>query len=334
MRKERQLVKELMLLGEVPLLVGEAGIGKTTMIYDIAADLGLPLVDLPVQLMNPEDLLGLPLIKDGKTEFTLPSWFPTRPSVIFLDEINRASSRIRGALLKLLYEKTVAGVRLPEGTLMAAAMNPPTDDYAVDELDDAALLSRLIPVELGVSVKDWLAYMEAKNGNSLVIGFIKAYPEWLLGGANDPLPRPNPRTWEKISKVLNGLSDEVKDEFLTSLLNKMVGVKAQAAFTKFVEGLKSFDPKAVFDARARDSLLALKPNLQLIAMSRALDMALEDPTLDFVGALSYFVDKAPKEVIVSLYRTITEDERYASIKAGISKSAKLSLALSRLISRI
>jgi len=334
MRKEKQLVKELMLLGEVPLLVGEAGIGKTTMIYDIAVELGLPLVDLPVQLMNPEDLLGLPLIKDGKTEFTLPAWFPSRPSVIFLDEINRASSRIRGALLKLLYEKTVAGVRLPQGTLLAAAMNPPTDDYAVDELDDAALLSRLVPVELGVNVADWLAYMEAKSGNNLVIGFIKAYPEWLLGGANDPLPRPNPRTWEKISHILNGLSDEVKEEFLTSLLNKMVGVKAQAAFTKFVEGLKSFDPKAVFDKGARDSLLALKPNLQLVAMSRALDMALEDPTLDFVGALSYFVDKAPKEVIVSLYRTITETDRYASIKAGIAESPKLSLALSRLISKI
>ena len=334
MRKEKQVVKELMSIGEVPLLIGEAGIGKTAMIRDIADELKLKLVDLPVQLMNPEDLLGLPVVKDGKTEFTKPTWFPDGPAVIFLDEINRASNRIRGALLKLLYEKTVAGAPLPQGTLMAAAMNPATDDYNVDDLDDAAFLSRMIPINMGVDVKDWIEYMTAKNGHPAVIGFIKAYPEWILGGSNDPLPRPNPRTWEKISNIMKGLSNTAKDNYLAAILNTTVGVKAQVAFMKFAEGFKSFDPHELFDPKTRDNLLTLKPNMQIMALERALAMAAADPKLDFVGVLSYFVDKLTKEVFVAIYRKITETKEYDKIRVAVVTDPSVSLALSKLISSI
>lgn len=334
MRKEKQVVKELMSIGEVPLLIGEAGIGKTAMIKDIADELKLKLVDLPVQLMNPEDLLGLPVVKEGKTEFTKPTWFPDGQAVIFLDEINRASNRIRGALLKLLYEKTVAGAPLPQGTLMAAAMNPATDDYNVDDLDDAAFLSRMIPINLGVDVNDWIEYMTAKKGSPAVIGFIKAYPEWILGGSNDPLPRPNPRTWEKISNIITGLSSTAKDNYLAAILNTTVGVKAQVAFMKFAEGFKSFDPHELFDPKTRDNLLTLKPNMQIMTLERALAMAAADPTLDFVGVLSHFVDKLTKEVFVAIYRKITETKGYDKIRVAVVTDPAISLALSKLISSI
>ena len=56
------------LSGRKPLLLrGRHGIGKSEVVYQIAAELGLPVVERRASQMTEGDLLGLPSLKSGVT---------------------------------------------------------------------------------------------------------------------------------------------------------------------------------------------------------------------------------------------------------------------------
>ena len=83
------------------LLLGKSGTGKSQIIQSIAQSLNLPVVDLRLSQLPPEDLNGLPApatIANKNTPsfgYLTPEWFakflPDTPFVLFLDEINQAT---------------------------------------------------------------------------------------------------------------------------------------------------------------------------------------------------------------------------------------------------
>ena len=56
------------------LLRGRHGIGKSSVIYQYAESLGLPIVERRASQMTEGDLLGLPTIDEGVTSFCPPDW--------------------------------------------------------------------------------------------------------------------------------------------------------------------------------------------------------------------------------------------------------------------
>ena len=73
------------------LLIGKSGTGKSEIIKEIADELGLPVVDLRMSQLPPEDLNGLPAPTDDKKAFTylLPEWFykfqPDTPFILAVE---------------------------------------------------------------------------------------------------------------------------------------------------------------------------------------------------------------------------------------------------------
>lgn len=65
----------------VPVISGLPGIGKTSHVYDVALELGLVPVLIPVDTISPEDIIGLPLSddEDGKltVKFSEPALYKT-----------------------------------------------------------------------------------------------------------------------------------------------------------------------------------------------------------------------------------------------------------------
>ncbi len=321
------LLIELLKAGQVPLLVGPAGIGKTAIVYEIGGKLNMPVIEIPLQLTEPEDFLGLPQIIDGQTKFTRPDWFPITPAIIFLDEFNRANPRILGSLLKLLWEHRIGSYILPTGSVIIAAMNPANDDYEVEELTDQALLSRVIQIPFDVNPSEWLEWAREKNLNTAVIDFIRHYPEWLITTSGEV--KCNPRAWEKTSQVLNGLSKQVADEFLPLVLNRLIGVQAAKAFLQFLDGAKSLDPRIVFDNPTE--VLGLSADKQIIVLERAFTIASQEERLEsFTASLAVILPKLQKEVAVGFYRNIlgNKDEKVqAALKKLLANPTFIKLAL-------
>ena len=142
------------------LLIGEAGTGKTSRVKSWARHRGVNLVQKDAKTLDPSDMGGIVARKydteKGKQTNTATKLTNTEfdqldqpNSVLFLDELNRAPSDVKGSLLTLIQDHVVndveakGGTRLLKGFLFTiAAINPASSGkYDVEPLD-TAMLSR------------------------------------------------------------------------------------------------------------------------------------------------------------------------------------------------
>ena len=159
----KEVIRVIMEEGEVPMLVGEAGIGKTEVIKELSHETSRQLHIVVLSQMEPGDLLGLPFIDGGATRYSPPDWLPkTGKSIIFFDEINRAHRLLRAAVMELLIDKRIHSHVLPEETWVVGAVNPSNENYEVYEIIDLAFIDRFVWIPVTNSLDSWSEYMKNK----------------------------------------------------------------------------------------------------------------------------------------------------------------------------
>lgn len=231
----KYLSQKIMKAGEIPLLIGHFGVGKTDIAREIASQTGRKLIILVLSQMEPGDLIGLPARDENKTKFLAPDWWPEDGNVIILlDEINRAHRSIRNAIMQLLVDKRIHNHILPEDTWIMASMNPPDENYdQVELITDPAFLSRFFILEIHPEPNEWIKWASSHNVSHEVIQFIEKYPEFLSvheGVSLKASIKPSPRSWYKLSRVLSLLSEEDKKEYSYILASGIVGPEAAKVF--------------------------------------------------------------------------------------------------------
>ena len=231
----KKLAKKIMSAGEVPLLVGHFGVGKTDIAREIAKETGRQLIILILSQMEPGDLIGLPSREEGKTVFLKPDWWPeSGQTILLLDEINRAHRSIRNAIMQLLIDRRIHNHILPDGTWIMAAMNPPDDEYDQAELiTDPAFISRFFILEVNPDPDEWIEWAERNGVHESVRNFIKEYPEFLSSRRTISLRaelKPSPRSWYKLGRVLSALSDEEIEKYGYTVAAGILGPEAAKAF--------------------------------------------------------------------------------------------------------
>ena len=128
-----------------PVLIrGRHGIGKSEIVYQIAAKLDLPVVERRASQMTEGDLLGLPSTDGDVTSWCPPEFLATacaQPVILFLDEVDRAVTEVRQGLFELCDSRKIAGQTLHPETLIIAAVNGGEHgaQYQVGEMDPAEL---------------------------------------------------------------------------------------------------------------------------------------------------------------------------------------------------
>ena len=108
------------------LLRGRHGIGKSCVVYQTGAVMGLPVVERRASQMTEGDLVGLPVIKGDTTTFNPPDWFKQacdEPVLLFLDEVDRATVEVRQGIFELTDSRKLNGHTLHPDTLVFAAVN-------------------------------------------------------------------------------------------------------------------------------------------------------------------------------------------------------------------
>jgi hypothetical protein len=157
------------------LLEGPTGIGKSELVAEVARTLGIAHVVLDLSLLEPPDLVGLPITEDGRTRYALPRFLPRDGAgILMLEELNRAERYIQQPALQLLTARALHEYVLPEGWACFAAINPETGDYQVTPLD-AALRARFLHVPVRADRAAWLAWAGARGVHPAVTALVRAH---------------------------------------------------------------------------------------------------------------------------------------------------------------
>jgi hypothetical protein len=237
------------------MLVGKHGIGKSEIVTRFYRDeRGMEVVAFFLgQMSDPGDLIGL-LNKDeatGRSVFLPPYWWPVdgKPIVLFLDELNRARPEILQSVHELALNQTLAGKRLPPGSIVVAAVNE-GDEYQLTDLDPA-LVSRFNLYELAPTVEDWLLWADENGVDARVVSFIQRHHQHLDGDGGGAAAEaltaraglvkgPDRRAWARASALLRPF--EHVDDTLVKILAGIVGTAAALAFKKSLAGALPVTP--------------------------------------------------------------------------------------------
>ena len=102
------------------LLRGPHGIGKSALPRHVGRVLGLPVVDRRLSQMSEGDLVGLPELVNGVTRFAPPDWYKKacmEPTIVFLDELNRATPEVMQAAFQIVLDRELNGHRLNDAVI-------------------------------------------------------------------------------------------------------------------------------------------------------------------------------------------------------------------------
>jgi len=222
---------------------GPPGVGKSSIVHAIAAERGIPVVDLRASLLDPTDLRGIPAIDSGRAVWCPPAFLPSAsdtPGILFLDEINAAPPLVQASLYQLVLDRRVGEYELPSGWWIVAAGNR-NQDRAVTFRMSSALANRFVHLTLEPDVEDWRNWAIERRLHPLVVSFIAVRPAMLWQEPGEGAAYPTPRSWEMVSDMLNTFESH------GDCSDIIPGVVGQAAATEFAGHTK----KAISEKKMR-----------------------------------------------------------------------------------
>lgn len=205
------------------MLWGPPGIGKSQAVKQLAKKIEAgtgkktAVTDVRLLLFNPIDLRGIPTANADKTLaiWLKPQIFQMDDSenvinLLFLDEISAAPQSVQAAAYQITLDRVVGEHRLPENCIVIAAGNRVTDKSVAFKMPKA-LANRLLHIEVSGSFTAWKEWAVKSGINGKVVGFLSFRQNYLMQfeAATDDLAFATPRSWEMVSNVLNGVSNDV-----------------------------------------------------------------------------------------------------------------------------
>jgi hypothetical protein len=205
------------------MLWGTRGVGKSSVVRQVADHFGVALVDLRLTTIEPVDIRGAIYADDAqeKTVWFPPEFLPTADEpdgILFLDELTAADQRLQISAYSLILDRRVGHYRLPDGWLVVAAGNAAFHG-AVSHDMGTALADRMFHFNVQTVIDAFLDYAATCDFAPEVMAYLKVRPDKLDDTqaqlANDHLIGASPRGWEDVSDVIKSdLSDSAKRVFV------------------------------------------------------------------------------------------------------------------------
>ncbi len=205
------------------MLWGTRGVGKSSVVRQVAEHFGVPLVDLRLTTVEPVDIRGAIFADDvlSKTVWFPPEFLPSpqQPEgILFLDELTAADQRLQISAYSLILDRRVGNYCLPDGWAVIAAGNA-SFHGAVSHDMGTALADRMFHFNVQTVIEAFLVYAADAGFAPEVMAYLKVRPDKLDDTqaqlANDHLIGASPRGWEDISNVLkSGISEAAKRVFV------------------------------------------------------------------------------------------------------------------------
>ena len=264
------------------MLWGAPGIGKSSLIQQIAVEMDRHVLDLRLAQLEPTDLRGVPMPDNtiGRARWYLPAFWPDRaetdmekkvettdkdgnkktttitikagnclngPGIVFLDEIEKAPISVKNASLQLVLDRSIGTYQLPDDWAIVCAGNREEDGCFSAPLG-AALSNRMIHLDIEADVDAWGMWARDNGVLDDIIGFLYFKPE-LLYKQTEEHAFPTPRSWVMASSLSENCKTQKEQK---ELIGAAVGRSAAQEYVVWQNVYKSVDPEKVFAGEMPD----------------------------------------------------------------------------------
>ncbi|GGR43944.1 ATPase [Deinococcus seoulensis] len=244
------------------MIWGPPGVGKSSVVAQVAARHGLDFVDVRLSQLAPTDLRGLPVPEADGQGGGVSRWYPPEflprggQGVLFLDEVNMAPPTMQGMAQQLILDRRVGSYELPDGWFVWAAGNRKEDRASVFDMP-APLANRFLHLTVRPDFDSWRAYALAHGLHEHVIAFLTFRPE-LLWRLDPQQPAwPSPRAWEMAARLHRAGLDATP----------AIGDAAGAEFSAFVRLYEQLpDLGTVLEGRGAGLRLPDEPSVRYAAV--------------------------------------------------------------------
>lgn len=288
----------------VPMFLwGPPGIGKSQIVAQVAADLGLPLIDIRAVLLDPVDLRGVPTVIDGVTRWNPPIFLPTEgEGVLFLDELPQAPESVQCSLLQLVLDRRLGEYRMPDGWRILAAGNRVTDGTFSRKLSKALGSRFATHLELAVDLEEWCAWAVDNAVPAEIVSFLRLRPDLLhhFDAKAQGNSFPCPRVWATLGQFMGKLSLEAELPFFAGAL----GFGPAAEFTTFLQTYRDLPSMEAIIAEPDGTDVPREPSV-LYALCGAMSRMV---TKDNVSQAFRFMKRLPAEFQVVWLRDTLQSE--------------------------
>ena len=329
---------------EVPLVVGESGIGKTSLAKKLAKENKWRLIVIDGNLLKEGEIGGLPTVESYIAMNSNGDKFEKKTTIyavhtklreideeiakgnkvlLFIDEINRCEHTVQQELMNLILNREINGYKLHDDVNILAAMNPSSKygsdfDYQVVDMD-AAQENRFVWLNMEPDYTQWLDWAMNAGIEQKVIEFISTFPEYLHRINEDDI-RATPRSYERVSKsykIYKDQKESIPRSVFLNVIKGNVGKVIAEEFISFVESdcspLISYED--VFSCETLNSNIIEKvkseshTRLYLSAMNilKTLELNIkndENNSTDYVTRFIEFLKLYPIDLMVGIMKDI------------------------------
>lgn len=314
-----ETLKALFAVNRTVCVEGSPGGGKTSIIRQVAEDLGVAYIERHLPTSLPEDF-GIPYPKaDSDTfEFKLPDWFPVKgkapdEGILCFDDRNQASPDLQKILANICQARTLHGAELPDGWQVVSTGNRQSDRAGSNRVL-SHLRDRETVLELDTHLDDFCAWGMENGVPSEAIAFLQYRPNLLHDFDPQKDISPTPRSW--VEGVFN-LMGKVPVDSEYSVFSGAVGEGAAAEFTGFLRIFRNLpDPDHIMN----NPTTADVPNdpATLYAISGSLANRVDKTNID---NLTKYLARVPKEFsVLTMTMGLRSNNEIASSKAFVDWS--------------
>lgn len=273
--------------GNVPSIVGDAGLGKTALVADVAQQMGASLYTTVVSLVEKGDLAipVPPLTSDSFVETQRYGRLANiqfgysetlvriireaeanlnRPIIWLLDEFNRGTQAVQSELMNLVLQRRVNSLQLPGTVHLVIAENPDStmaefadSNYGVAP-GDAAIKDRTVRLVMRPSLTDWLAWASGDSTGApriepLVQKYLRDHPGQLAPREHGEDLYPTPRAWERVSNNLTQLLKLPTEQWRSLAADIFSGDLGATVGVEFAEFVKKQGQELTVDQLLADN---------------------------------------------------------------------------------
>lgn len=246
---------KVLIASKLPVMIyGDPGLGKTSIIQQIAEEKNWILETLIASIREPSDFSGIPYVNNGVLNISIPEWALSfkegKEGILFFDEITTCPYQIQASLLRIILDGVVGSHVLPKTVHMIAAGNM-TNVSGTNALTHP-LANRFIHYSMVPNAIEWSkgilsGFLDTSEDyeisdswidkiplyKSFISLFIKNHPQMLHMMPSEESAEnaawPSPRSWEMAATIL-AVSHKCPIELVRKFLVGTIGSGPSDAF--------------------------------------------------------------------------------------------------------